>query len=311
MALKIFRGIESYSSDKAACVTTGTFDGVHLGHKKILQQLTDMAEGQGQESVLVTFDPHPRSVLFPDQDGLKLLNTLEEKLELLETTGLQSVVVHPFTKAFSRTTALHYVRDLLVNGIGMKRLVIGYDHQFGKNREGSIDQLREFAPLYNFEVVEIPAQDIDDVKVSSTKVRSALMEGAVDTANSYLQYPYFLTGEVVRGASRGRALGFPTANIEVAHPQKLIPKQGVYAVEVKVNEQRYHGMLNIGVNPTFVENGMRTIEVNLFDFDELIYGERVHVYFHGRVRNEMKFDSADALVEQMKMDKMHVRNLFQ
>lgn len=307
--MKIFHGIESYKAERGACITTGTFDGVHLGHRKILQQLTDFAASQDMDSVLVTFDPHPRSVLFPDQDGLKLLNTLEEKLELLETTGLGSVVVHPFTKEFSRTTALHYVRDLLVNQLGMKRLVIGYDHQFGKNREGSIDQLREYAPLYNFEVVEIPAQDIDDVNVSSTKIRRALVAGEMEIANNYLQYEYFVTGTVVKGASRGRVLGFPTANIEVAHSQKLIPKQGVYAVRAKLKGRLYDGMLNIGVNPTFGEGGAQSVEVNLFDFDEEVYGETIRLYFHARVRDELKFDAVEDLVAQMHRDKEHVTNM--
>ncbi|MEZ4722012.1 MAG: bifunctional riboflavin kinase/FAD synthetase [Flavobacteriales bacterium] len=301
--MKIFRGIETYSSERGACVTTGTFDGVHIGHRKIISKLNDMAESNNMESVMVTFDPHPRRVLFPDQTGLQLINTLEEKLDLLESTGISTVIVHPFTMEFSRTSALIYVRDLLVNRVGMKKLVIGYDHQFGKNREGSIDQLRELAPLFNFEVDEIPAQEIDDVNISSTKIRHALREGDVHSANSYLGYDFYITGKVVKGQSRGHGLGFPTANILIESSEKIIPAQGVYAVEVVLESGRFKGMANIGVNPTFGEENEQTVEVNIFDFNDDIYGKSIRMSFRKRIRSEMRFDNVDELIQQMQNDK--------
>ncbi len=300
--MKIFRGIEEYESDRSACVTTGTFDGVHIGHKKILKQLADQAKSENQESVLVTFDPHPRKVLFPDQGGLQLINTLEEKLELLATSGIDSVIVQPFTHDFSRTTALSYVRDLLVEKVGMKHLVIGYDHQFGKNREGSIEQLSEFAPIYDFSVDEIPAQEIDDINISSTKVRYALMEGNVFEANTYLGYEFFISGMVVKGKGRGREMKIPTANIEVNDAQKIIPMSGVYSVGVSVNGENYDGLLNIGMNPTFGDNDTPSIEVHILDFQEDIYVQSIRVFFRDRIRDEIKFESKEDLLKQINID---------
>lgn len=301
--MRVFHDIHSYLVEKDTAVTTGTFDGIHIGHKKILSRLNEMCHQQALRSVLLTFDPHPRKVLFPDDHGLQLLNTLDEKLELLEATGIDDVIVHPFTKEFSRTTAIYYVRDLLVQKLSMKKLVIGYDHQFGRNREGSIDQLREYAPLYNFDVSEIPAQDIDDVSVSSTKIRKALLAGEVDRASSFLSYDYFVTGSVVEGKKRGAGLGFPTANIQVNSDTKLIPRMGVYAVKVLVGDVFYFGMLNIGHNPTFGSNSTRTMEVNIFDFNQNIYQKNIRVYFKARIRDEKKFNSPEELVSQLNMDK--------
>jgi riboflavin kinase/FMN adenylyltransferase len=301
--LRVFHDIHSYLVEKDTAVTTGTFDGIHIGHKKILSRLNEMCHQQALRSVLLTFDPHPRKVLFPDDHGLQLLNTLDEKLELLEATGIDDVIVHPFTKEFSRTTAIYYVRDLLVQKLSMKKLVIGYDHQFGRNREGSIDQLREYAPLYNFDVSEIPAQDIDDVSVSSTKIRKALLAGEVDRASSFLSYDYFVTGSVVEGKKRGAGLGFPTANIQMNSDTKLIPRMGVYAVKVLVDDVFYFGMLNIGHNPTFGSNSTRTMEVNIFDFNQNIYQKNIRVYFMARIRDEKKFNSPEELVSQLNMDK--------
>lgn len=301
--MRVFHDIHSYLVEKDTAVTTGTFDGIHIGHKKILSRLNEMCHQQALRSVLLTFDPHPRKVLFPDDHGLQLLNTLDEKLELLEATGIDDVIVHPFTKEFSRTTAIYYVRDLLVQKLSMKKLVIGYDHQFGRNREGSIDQLREYAPLYNFDVSEIPAQDIDDVSVSSTKIRKALLAGEVDRASSFLSYDYFVTGSVVEGKKRGAGLGFPTANIQMNSDTKLIPRMGVYAVKVLVGDVFYFGMLNIGHNPTFGSNSTRTMEVNIFDFNQNIYQKNIRVYFKARIRDEKKFNSPEELVSQLNMDK--------
>jgi len=307
--LKIFKGIESYKSHRGACVTTGTFDGVHIGHRVILKRLSEMAQQSDLESVMVTFDPHPRKVLFPTQTGLRLLNTIEERLERLESCGIDAVIVQPFTLDFSRTSALIYVRDLLVGKVGMKKLVIGYDHQFGKNREGSIEQLRELAPLYGFDINEIPAQDIDDVKISSTKIRNALEQGDIQTANAYLDYCFNFSGIVVEGDQRGRKLGFPTANIEVENPDKIIPKEGVYAVMVEFGDQKHFGMLNIGRNPTFDDIRHGRIEVHLFDFNKNLYRQKLKINFHARMRDEFKFDNADALVEQLKKDEKQARSI--
>jgi riboflavin kinase/FMN adenylyltransferase len=300
--LKIFRGIEAYESNKTAYVTTGTFDGVHIGHKKILKQLSETAHADGALSVLVTFDPHPRKVLFPEQSGLQLINTLEEKLELLGSCGIDAVIVQQFTLEFSRTTALSYVRDLLVAKVKMKKLVIGYDHQFGKNREGSIEQLSEYAPLYGFQVDEIPVQEIDQVNVSSTKVRYALNDGIIVEANTYLGYKFFMTGEVVRGEGRGKQLSIPTANIGINDDDKITPKTGVYAVEVQVDGESFLGVVNIGSNPTFGENNKPSIEVHILNFDKDIYGQKIRLYFKNRIRDEKKFDSSEQLVAQIKQD---------
>lgn len=307
--MRVFHDIHSYLVEKDTAITTGTFDGIHIGHKKILSRLSEMCQQQSLRSVLLTFDPHPRKVLFPDDHGLQLINTLDEKLELLEKTGIDDVIVHPFTKEFSRTTALYYVRDLLVQKLSMKKLVIGYDHQFGRNREGSIDQLREYAPLYNFDVSEIPAQDIDDVSVSSTKIRNALLAGEVDKASSFLSYDYFVTGSVVEGKNRGADLGFPTANIQVSSDTKLIPKMGVYAVKVLVDDAYYSGMLNIGHNPTFGAHNQRTMEVNIFDFDHDIYQKNIRVYFLARIRDEQKFNSPEELIDQLILDRNQALNV--
>lgn len=301
--MKIFRGIDAYHAERGACVTSGTFDGVHIGHRKILSRLAADAKSANLESVMVTFDPHPRRVLFPEQTGLELITTLDEKLDLLSETGIDAVIVQPFTLEFSRTSAMLYVRDLLVNKVGMQRLVIGYDHQFGKNREGSIDQLRELAPLYNFQVEEIPAQDIDDVNVSSTKIRYSIKEGDMQTANSFLDYTFFMTGLVKHGSSRGRLLGYPTANIHINSEEKIRPAKGVYAVSVEWDDQRVKGMANIGTNPTFVEDGPESLEVHLFDHAADLYDQSLKVNFHHRIRDERKFASSDELVDQLNRDK--------
>ena len=309
--MRVFHYIHSYLVEKQTAVTTGTFDGIHIGHRKILTQLSEMCQQQSLRSVLLTFNPHPRKVLFPDDHGLQLLNTLDEKLELLESTGIDDVIVHPFTLDFSRTTALYYVRDLLVQKLSMKKLVIGYDHQFGRNREGSIDQLREYAPLYGFDVSEIPAQDIDDVAVSSTKIRNALLGGEVLLAANYLNYNYFVTGSVVQGRQRGKGLGFPTANIKVHSDTKLIPKEGVYAVKVLIDDVFYKGMLNIGFNPTFEASKNRTMEVNIFDFDQDIYHKNIRVYFMDRIRSEQRFDGPESLTAQLLLDKVKALSILE
>ena len=282
-------------------VTIGTFDGVHIGHQKIINRLKEIAAKQSGEVVVLTFYPHPRMVLFPDSD-IQLLNTIEEKQELLKKFGTQHLIIHPFTKEFSRFSATEFVRDILVNQIGTKTLVIGYDHHFGRNREGSLDELKELAPLYNFEVEEIPEQDIDEVAVSSTKIRNALKEGDVVTANKYLGYNYILSGFVISGDKIGRSLGFPTANLKTDDHLKLIPADGIYAVKVSLNETIYNGMLYIGNRPT-MQGKTRNIEVNIFDFDRDIYGEKIRIEFLEKIRGDHTFSNIEDLGKQLAEDR--------
>ncbi len=301
--MRVFRGIDSYEAIGPTCLTTGTFDGVHVGHVKILSQLNKIAGEEGLRSAMLTFHPHPRKVLFPDHHGLALLTTLDEKLELLERAGIQDVIIHPFSKEFSRVDPIAYVRDLLIEQLQMKHMVIGYDHRFGRNREGDIHQLIEMAPLYGFKVTEIAAQEVDDVNVSSTKIRKALDEGDVDAANTYLGYRYRFSGEVVPGKQRGKGLGFPTANIWVEDDTKLIPKEGVYAVDALLHGERFKGMMNIGFNPTFEQEGDKTMEVNLFNFDRDIYGERMIIELKKYLRPEKRFGDVNDLKKQMEKDR--------
>ncbi|MEX2596500.1 MAG: bifunctional riboflavin kinase/FAD synthetase [Salibacteraceae bacterium] len=301
--MQIYNGIESYDGNHATCLTTGTFDGLHVGHMKILGRLNEIAKSEGLRTILLTFHPHPRKVLFPDDHGLRLLTTMEEKLALLENAGIDDVIVHPFSKSFSRYDSIQYVRDLLVGSLKMKHMVIGYDHHFGRNREGDIEQLREMAPIYDFKVTEIAAKDIDNINVSSTKIRQALEEGEVSVANSFLGYPYSFTGRVVDGMKRGKDLGFPTANLHVEDDTKLVPKEGVYAVDVLWKNQSFKGMMNIGVNPTFDNGSLKTIEVNIFDFDQDLYGNQLTVFLKKFLRSEERFSDVEALITQMNKDR--------
>ena len=305
--MRIFNDLDTIGEIQNPVVTIGTFDGVHLGHQKILQTLKNEAESVQGESVLLTFYPHPRIVLFPESHGLKLLQTQAEKIDKLEKNGLQNLVVYPFSFEFSRLTALEFVRDILVNKLHVRKIVIGYDHQFGKNREGSIAYLKDIAETYEFEVIEIPAQDIDEVNVSSTKIREALLKGDVQRANMFLGEPYQLSGTVIRGKALGQTIGFPTANIDVNSDLKLIPGIGVYAVEVLVDDQVYRGMLNIGLRPTVVSSDVVNLEVHILDFHQDIYDKNITVRFMDRVRDEQKFESVEALKEQLKNDEKVVR----
>lgn len=292
-------------------VTTGTFDGVHIGHKKILNQLQRIASENKGESVLLTFFPHPRMVLQPELE-LKLLNSQQEKIELLKDTGLNHLIIQPFTKEFSRTTSLDFVRNILVNTIGAKKLVIGYDHHFGRNREGSFEHLLEFGPVYGFDVEEIPAQDVKDITISSTKIRNALLEGDLKQGNDYLGYAYQLSGKIVQGEKMGSKIGFPTANLIVNEVTKLIPKDGVYAVTISFPsdpKRAYRGMCNIGLRPTF--NGkFKTIETHLFNFNKDIYGENISLTFVERIRGEAKFQSIGELQEQLQKDQETCYEIF-
>jgi riboflavin kinase/FMN adenylyltransferase len=301
--VKIHYDIESIPALNITAVTTGTFDGVHLGHKIIIERLIAAARTIGGESVLLTFYPHPRMVLFPDDDQIKMLNTPLEKENLLQASGIDHLVVIPFTKEFSRLSSLEFVRNILSNTLKAKKLVIGYDHHFGRNREGSFAHLLEFGSLYGFQVEEIPAQDIDHVAISSSKIRQALASGDLNTANSYLGYEYNITGKVIKGKQLGRTIGYPTANIEINDSYKLIPAIGVYAVKIKYALNIYNGMLSIGKNPTVTENGPLTIEVNIFDFDLEIYNKQITVYFYKKLRDEEKYDSINQLKSQLAIDK--------
>lgn len=308
--MKVHRGLDNFEPIKNAVVTQGTFDGVHQGHQRIIERLRRLAEVTMGETVLLTFYPHPRYVLYPDDNRMKILTTLDEKIEILEQSGIDHLVVMEFTEKFSRQTSLQFIRDILVNKIGTQTLVIGYDHRFGKNREGSFEHLKKYAGTYGFDVEEIPAQDIEDVTISSTKIRKALDAGDVLTANKYLGRDYSMMGKVVPGKRLGRDLGFPTANIAIHEPHKLIPKDGVYAVKVAVNGTIHNGMLNIGYRPT-VKGEDRTVEANIFDFSEDIYNQDVKVSFVDKLREEMKFDDLESLKIQLEKDKFAALNILQ
>lgn len=300
--MKVYHSIEEFKNVKNPVVTTGMFDGVHLGHQKIITRLKEIARLHNGETVLLTFYPHPRMVLFPDDNELELLNTQQEKIELLEKYGIDHLIIYPFTKEFSRLSSVEFVRNVLVNSIQTKRLVIGYNHHFGRNREGSFEHLKEYGPVYGFEVEEIAAKDIDNIEISSTKTRKALKAGDVKTATSYLGHFYSICGTVEKGLQLGRTLGYPTANIRIEDKHKLIPGDGIYAVNVKIDNTLFKGMLSIGNNPT-IENKGRSIEVNIFDFNEDIYGENITVYFVERLRDEHRFADIDALKTQLHKDK--------
>ena len=308
--MKVYHSLEEFKKLDNAIVTTGTFDGVHIGHQAILNRLVDFAKKENGESVLITFFPHPRMVLQKDL-SLKLLNTISEKIALLSKTGIDHLLIFPFTKEFSRMSSVDFVRDVLVNSIGTKKLVIGYDHQFGRNREGSFKHLVEFGPVYGFEVEEISAQDIDSISVSSTKIRTALVDyGDVKTASKYLGKPYHLSGSVVTGKKIGSKIGFPTANIKIEEEYKLIPKDGVYAVSLIIDKIEYKGMLNIGNRPT-VSGKDKTIEVNIFNFDKEIYNHEIKLCFIERLRDEQKFENIEGLIAQLKKDKENSLKIFE
>jgi len=307
--LKVYHNLNEFKPLKQAISTVGTFDGVHIGHQKILKRISELARKEGGETVLLTFHPHPRLVLFPDDNDLKLITTLEERIERLSKTGLDHLIIHPFTTEFSRTTAIEYVRDILVEQIGVKKLVIGYDHHFGRNREGSLENLKELAPTFGFNVEEIPAQEIKDVNVSSTKIRNALNEGNVKKANSFLGYHFQLSGTVVKGSEIGSSLGFPTANIKVDNPNKIVPAPGVYATQALINGQECESMTNLGFRPTVHENSQLTVEAHLFNFDKDIYGENITLRFVDRIREEVKFDNRESLKTQIAKDARTVQKV--
>lgn len=300
--MQIYRDLEEFPRLEKPIVTIGTFDGVHLGHQKILSRLKDIANQANGEVVVLTFHPHPRKVLFPNQNDLQLLSSLDEKVKLLSQHGVQHLVIHPFTKEFSQMEHTTFIEEILVKKLGVHSLVIGYDHQFGHDRKGSFKELAELAPSYGFKVEEIPEQDIDEVAISSTRIRKALFHGDIKDAAHLLGYDYQITGRVEKGKQLGRTLGFPTANLLPLDKDKLVPAMGVYAVLVEVKGETYKGVLSIGNRPTF-DNGERSIEVNIFNFDGDIYNELVTLTFKDFLRGDIKFDSAADLIVQMNEDK--------
>lgn len=290
-------------------VTIGTFDGVHLGHQKIIRRLVEIKHNQGGEIVLFTFDPHPRKVLFPDQKDLKLITTTREKCDLFKKLGVDHVLVYPFNKEFAQMQASNYISDIIVAGLKTKHLVIGYDHRFGANREGSIHTLKQFSEIYQYKLEEIPAEEINQLNISSTRIRKAVDDGDVQIANEFLGYRFFISGEVIKGKQLGRTIGYPTANLWIEDSDKLLPKLGVYAVNVMVGNQTYRGMLNIGMNPTTDLEKNIKIEVHMFDFNQDIYGEQLKIEFIKRIRNEQKFSNLNELKQALANDQIACKNI--
>ncbi len=298
--LKIFNSIQSFQSNQKTIVTIGTFDGVHMGHKKILERISKRAISMNCESLALTFFPHPRMVLQHDT-SIKLLNTLEEKIKLLEQLGLDNLIIHPFDKKFSQLSAEDFVKKILVDQLHVQKIVIGYDHRFGRNRTADISDLIQFGSKYNFEIEEISAEEINDIAVSSTKIRNALMDGEIETAADYLGYRYSLTGKVVKGKQLGRTIGFPTANIEVDETYKLIPKNGVYIVSSVLENQLVYGIMNIGNRPT-LNGDNQTIEVHFLHFNQDLYDQNIEIVFIKYIREEVKFNSLEDLKTQISKD---------
>lgn len=301
--MRIYSGLDEINGFKNAVVTTGTFDGVHKGHQKILQRLSALAHKIGGETVIITLWPHPRLVLNPDFD-LKLLTTIDEKAILLEQFDIDHLIRIPFTEEFSNLSYEEYIKNILVSKIGTRKLVIGHDHRFGKDRLGKFDDLIKYGSQLGFQVVEIPKQVIDDIGISSTRIRQALLEGDILTGNEYLGRPYSISGTVVKGDGLGRKIGFSTANVSINSPHKLIPGDGSYAVRIQIGEenQQFSGMMNIGVRPT-VDGRNRQLEVNIFDFEQDIYGFEITISFVKLIRREEKFSTVDDLKTQLHKDK--------
>ena len=300
--MKIYQGIEEFNPVQNAVVTSGTFDGVHQGHKVILKRLIQLAKKRQGESVVLTFWPHPRFVLYPNDTSLKLLSTFQEKASYLSDLGIDHLIKIEFTKKFSQLSSEEFIHNILIDKIGTKLLVIGYDHRFGKNREGSFQYLANNSHKYGFEIEEIPRQDIENIAVSSTKIRNALESGEIKTANEFIGNNYRLTGKVIKGSQIGRDLGFPTANIVVEESYKLIPADGAYAVKIGYQDRWHNGMLNIGFRPT-VNGATRTIETHIFDFNQNLYGQVLTIGFVEKIRGEKKFENLEALSKQLTLDR--------
>lgn len=307
--MKTFHSIESFTSKTPTVLTIGTFDGIHIGHKKILERVINTAKIQNSESLVLTFFPHPRMVLQKDTD-IKLIHTIDERANILANLGLNNLIIQPFSKEFSRLSATEFVRDILVHKLNVKHIIVGYDHRFGRNRTANIDSLKEFGEIYDFTVEEISAQDIDAVAVSSTKIRKALINGNLQTANSYLGAEFQLKGTVAKGKGIGKTINFPTANISISEDYKMIPKNGVYIAKAEIESITYTGMMNIGNNPT-VNGKTQSIEIHLFNFNKGIYHKEITVSIQKRIRDEQKFESIEALQSQLKKDKEEALTYFE
>jgi riboflavin kinase/FMN adenylyltransferase len=308
--MRIFYGLEGVEIIKKPIITIGTFDGVHVGHQKIVDTIVKKARVIGGESVLLTFSPHPRMVLFPDSHQLKLIQTENEKIDKLSETGLENLIIFPFTFEFSRLSAMEFVRDILVNTLNIHTIVIGYDHQFGRNREGNIQYLKDVSATYEFEAIEIPAKEIDEINISSTKIRKAIENGDIERANLFLGAKFELNGTVIEGAQIGRTIGFPTANLFIEDSTKILPANGVYVVAVLLDEVRFKGVMNIGFRPTIDTSLRKQIEIHIFDFERDIYGQKLQVEILTRLRDEIKFENKDFLVKQIQQDVSMARDFF-
>ena len=304
--MKTIHGIENFPSDEASIVTIGTFDGVHLGHQQILKQLIDTSQKSKLKSVLLTFFPHPKVVLQPDI-SMNLIQTIQEREKALENTGLDYLVIHPFSIEFSRLSADDYVKQILVEQLNVRKVVVGYDHRFGRNRTASLEDMYHYADIYDFEVIEIDAKKINSTAVSSTKIRKAIDDGNIELANNYLGHPFTIEGTVVHGDKRGRELSYPTANIDLQNQHKIVPKQGVYLVKSKFNDRVVYGMMNIGTKPTF-DKTMPSIEVHFMDWNGDLYGQEIQLELLKWVREERKFKTVKELQTQIQMDEQNCRS---
>ena len=305
--MQIYKNINNLPNFKNAVLTIGTYDGVHFGHQQIIKRLNDIAKEIDGESVLLTFDPHPRLVLHPEDDTLKLISTIDEKEELLASFGLNQLVIAEFSTNFASMEAEEYVEKILIANFHPKKIVIGYDHHFGKDRKGNIDLLRQLSSKYNYDVEEISAQTLDEIKVSSTKVRNYLLQGKINEANLLLAHPFTIKGNVIHGDKIGRILGFPTANIEISNPHKLIPASGVYAVKIKIDNVFFTGALSIGYRETVFDNSKLTIEVFILDFDGDLYNKNLDIIFVEYLRPQIKYENWDLLKEQIEKDVIAIR----
>ena len=306
--MKVFTTIPNYPSENKSIVTIGTFDGVHLGHRVVLRRMREIAKKTKGKSVLLTFSPHPRHVLHKDNQDMKLITTLQEKQDLINQAGLDNLVIHEFTKKFSRIKPVNFVRDILVEQLNVHTLVIGYDHHFGRNREGSIQELTTLADLYDFNIEKIDPQYFEDVTVSSSKIRKLIEKGEMVKAKQYLGYEFMLNGKVIKGNSLGKTINFPTANIVVENKWKILPADGVYAVKIVLEAKEYKGMMNIGQKPTVDGNGI-SLEVNIFDFNQDIYGKGIEIRFVKRIRDERKFENLQGLKKQLLIDRNKARKI--
>ena len=305
--MTIYNNINEFSSTDNTILTIGTFDGVHLGHQKILERLTNSAKENNLKSTVLTFFPHPRTILNPNKP-LKLINSVKERTELLNRSKVDNLIIHPFDKNFSELDPEKYVVEILVKKLKAKIILIGYDHKFGKNRTADITNLKIYGKKYGFKVIEIKAEEISNIAISSTKIRKAISEGNISTAKKYLGYDFSLSGKIVHGKSIGRTLGFPTANIEVKEEYKLLPKNGVYLIQSVINHNKYFGMMNIGIKPTIKESS-KTIEVNFFDFEGDLYHKNIEVNIKKFIRDEIKFDSLELLKSQILKDKINCNSI--